>query len=175
MAIFGKKNMSSPEEELPKPDRDPSADTNAISAQKDFDFNRYFLADRRISLENISYETTKPAPSAAGYKLTGKDTVIAQILGNTGVKVTYNRTLRFEPEGPFTLSVSYAVMLVFNPGTRDEVDWKTTDVAALFRQHCAPLCANISSRISLMIGQITSASGQPPMIIGMGPGTPQKI
>ena len=66
--------------------------------------------------------------------------------------------------------VSYAVMLIFNPGTRDEIDWKTVDVAAQFRKHCAPICANISSRISLLIAEITSASGQPPVIISIAPG-----
>ena len=164
MAIFNKKIPGAqPENE---PENTPIEEATPVAAD-DFDFNRYFLAERRIALENVSYETTKPAQSDSGYKLTGRDTVVAQILGNTGVKVTYNRTLKFEPDGPFTLSVSYAVMLIFNPGTRDEVDWKTVDVAAQFRKHCAPICANISSRISLLIAEITSASGQPPMIIGM--------
>lgn len=166
MAIFNKKIPGAqPENE---PENTPIENETPVAAD-DFDFNRYFLAERRIALENVSYETTKPAQSDAGYKLTGRDTVVAQVIGNTGVKVTYNRTLKFEPDGPFTLSVSYAVMLIFNPGTRDEIDWKTVDVAAQFRKHCAPICANISSRISLLIAEITSASGQPPMIIGMAP------
>lgn len=166
MAIFNKKIPNQqPDHE---PENTPIENATPVAAD-DFDFNRYFLAERRIALENISYETTKPAQSDSGYKLTGRDTVVAQVLGNTGVKVTYNRTLKFEPDGPFTLSVSYAVMLIFNPGTRDEIDWKTVDVAAQFRKHCAPICANISSRISLLIAEITSASGQPPMIIGMAP------
>ena len=171
MAIFNKKIPNQqPENE---PENTPIQNDTPVAAD-DFDFNRYFLAERRIALENISYETTKPAQSDSGYKLTGRDTVVAQILGNTGVKVTYNRTLKFEPDGPFTLSVSYAVMLIFNPGTRDEVDWKTVDVAAQFRKHCAPICANISSRISLLIAEITSASGNPPMIIGMTPAPQQR-
>ena len=168
MALFGKKNNETPEEaNIP-------AETPEQNKAPEFDFNRYFLAERRVFLENISYETTKPEAGVQGYKLTGKDTVVAQVLGNTGVKVTYNRTLRFEPEGPFVLSVSFAVMLVFNPGTRDEVDWKTIDMAAQFRKNCMPIVANISSRISLLVGEITSASGNPPVIIGMMPGQPQQ-
>ncbi len=99
----------------------PAADSKA-EASEGLDFNRYFLAERRIFLDNVSYETTTPAAGAQGYKLGAKDTIVAQLAGNTGVKVTYNRALKFEPEGPFTLSVSFAVMLIFNPGTRDEVD-----------------------------------------------------
>lgn len=164
MALFGKKNNEMPEEQnTPAPEQKKNSG---------LDFNRYFLAERRVFLENVSYETTKPEAGAQGYKLTGKDTVVAQVLGNTGVKVTYNRTLRFEPEGPFVLSVSFAVMLIFNPGTRDEVDWKTVDMATEFRKNCMPIVANISSRISLLVGEITSASGNAPVIIGMMPGQP---
>ena len=103
MAIFGKKNN----EEMPA-EQTPAAPEKTAST---LDFNRYFLAERRIVLENISYETTKPETGVPGYKLGAKDTVVAQIAGNTGVKVTYNRTLCFEPEGPFVLSVSYAVII----------------------------------------------------------------
>lgn len=168
MAIFGKKIPGAQDGENENVVENENAAPAAANTD-DFDFNRYFLAERRIALENISYETTKPAQSESGYKLTGRDTVVAQVVGTSGVKVTYNRTLKFDPDGPFTLSVSYAVMLVFNPGTREEVDWSTIDVAAQFRKHCAPICANISSRISLLIGEITSASGQPPMILSMIP------
>ena len=128
MAIWNKKNNENAPEE---PVNNAAAPENAGNAgeEKALDFNRYFLADRRIMLENVSYETGKPEQSANGYRLTGKDSVVAQLVGNSGVKVTYNRTLKFEPDGPFTISVSYAVMLVFNPGTRDEVDWKTVDIA----------------------------------------------
>ena len=164
MAIFNKKipNQQPAEE----PENTP-IENGTPAAADDFDFNRYFLAERRIALENISYETTKPAQSESGYKLTGRDTVVAQVIGNTGVKVTYNRTLKFEPDGPFTLSVSYAVMLIFNPGTRDEVDWKTVDVAKEFQKNCGALIGNMVSRASLLIAEITSAAGQPPVIMGM--------
>jgi len=170
MAIFNKKIPDAAGGEA----AEPAAPEKTSKSTEDFDFNRYFLADRRFVLENISYETAKPEQSPAGYKLNGRDTVVSQLMGNTGVKVTYNRTLKFEPDGPFTLSVSFAVLLVFNPDTRDEVDWKTVDIASLFRRHCAPLCANISARISLLIAEITSASGQPPMIIGVTPPAPQQ-
>ena len=101
------------------------------------------------------------------YKLTAKDTIVAQLAGNTGVKVTYNRALKFEPEGPFTLSISYAVMLIFNPGTRDEIDWKTIDLAKEFQKNCGALIGTMMSRTSLLIAEITSAAGQPPVIMGM--------
>lgn len=146
----------------------PAAETPAEPEKKEgIDFNRYFLAERRIVLDNISYETTTPEVGAQGYKLTAKDTITAQLAGNTGVKVTYNRALRFEPEGPFALSISFAVMLVFNPGTRDEIDWKTVDIAKEFQKNCGAIIGNMMSRTSLLIAEITSAAGQPPVIMGM--------
>ena len=140
-----------------------SASTKKYETPEGFDFNRYFLAERRIVLENVSYEVHPVQPSQ-NMKLNGKDTIIAQIAGQAGVKVTYNRTLQFDPEGPFSLSVSFAVMLVFNPGTRDEIDWKTIDVANEFRKACPALVTTMMSRATLLVAEITSASGGAPII-----------
>ena len=126
-----------------------------------FDFNRYFLAERRIMLENVSYETGRIPPGQSTYRLNVRDTIVAQVLGQAGVKVTYNRTLSFEPEGPFTLSVSFSVMLVFNPGTRGEIDWKTIDVAEEFKKSCPQLTQTMMTKATLLIGEITAANGAP--------------
>lgn len=140
-----------------------SASTKKYETPEGFDFNRYFLAERRIVLENVNYEVHPVQPNTS-MKLNGKDTIIAQIAGQAGVKVTYNRTLQFDPEGPFSLSVSFAVMLVFNPGTRDEIDWKTIDVANEFRKACPALVTTMMSRATLLVAEITSASGGAPII-----------
>ena len=107
MAIWNKKNNENAPEE---PVNNAAAPENAGNAgeEKALDFNRYFLADRRIMLENVSYETGKPEQSANGYRLTGKDSVVAQLVGNSGVKVTYNRTLKFEPVIGFRFSKANA-------------------------------------------------------------------
>lgn len=159
MGIFDKnnKNDQSASEYMNNGANEPRETSPA-----DFNFNRYFLAERRITLENISYETQRPAQGAGQYQLGVKDTIVAQVMGQAGVKVTYNRALRFEPEGPFTLSVSYAVMLVFNPGTRDEIDWKTVDVAAEFKKNCPRICHAMSAKAALLIAEITNeATGSP--------------
>ncbi len=171
MAIFNKKDKS--EGNLPEPNAAnvPADSKSAVADSKpaagEFNFNRYFLAERRIFLENVSYETTRPEEGAKGYKLTAKDTIVSQMVGNSGVKVTYNRELKFDPEGPFVLSVSYAVMLIFNPGTRGEVDWKTVDISKEFQKNCGSLISTILSRSALLIAEITSAAGQPPIVMGM--------
>ncbi len=129
-----------------------------------FEFNRYFLAERRIMLENVSYETTRPAQGQGQFKLGVKDTIVAQVIAQAGVKVTYNRTLRFDPEGPFVLSVSFAVMLVFNPGTKNEIDWRTIDVADEFKKNCPVLVQQMSAKAALLVAEITNAGGGIPII-----------
>ena len=132
-----------------------------------FDFNRYFLAERRISLENVSYETQRPAVTQGQLRLNAKDTIVAQLIGQAGVKATYNRTMSFEPEGPFTVSVSFSVMLVFNPGTRGEIDWRTIDIAEEFKKNCPQLVQTMMTKAALLIAEITNANGTPILPLAM--------
>ena len=61
MAIWNKKNNdNAPEEPV------NNAPEQNTGEEKALDFNRYFLADRRVMLENVSYETGKPEQSANG-------------------------------------------------------------------------------------------------------------
>lgn len=129
-----------------------------------FDFNRYFLAERRIVLDNVSYETSRPTPGTAQFKLGVKDTIVAQVIGQAGVKTTFNRMLRFDPDGPFVLSVSFAVMLVFNPGTRDEIDWRTIDLADEFKKNCPVLVQQMSAKAALVVAELTAQNGGVPII-----------
>ena len=193
MALFGKKNNpkenekkkenSAAEEKKAAAAAVPAAEEESIAAPmpdatmtsvnpekpryhtpEGFDFNRYFLAERRIVLDNVSYETTRPTPGTAQFKLGVKDTIVAQVMGQAGVKTTFNRTLRFDPDGPFVLSVSFAVMLVFNPGTRDEIDWHTIDLADEFKKNCPVLVQQMSAKAALVVAELTAQNGGVPII-----------
>ena len=172
MPIFGKNKKNENENENPALENNAAEETNEVDAQtvtsakkyetpEGFDFNRYFLAERRIVLENVSYEIQRPANTTGQFKLGVKDNILAQVVGQAGVKVTYNRTLRFEPEGPFVLSISFGVMLVFNPGTRDEIDWKTIDVAEEFKKNCPQLIQQMIAKATLLVAEITNVNGNP--------------
>lgn len=191
MSIFGKKNNpkenenknennaaeeakatpAAEEKEEPIAAPIPDATMTSVNPEKPryhtpegFDFNRYFLAERRIVLDNVSYETTRPTPGTAQFKLGVKDTIVAQVMGQAGVKTTFNRTLRFDPDGPFVLSVSFAVMLVFNPGTRDEIDWRTIDLADEFKKNCPVLVQQMSAKAALVVAELTAQNGGVPII-----------
>lgn len=163
-------DAAAPTEKTPEPPIIPvtgsmtSGERPKFHTPEGFDFNRYFLAERRIVLDNISYETQRPTAGQGQYKLNVKDTIVAQVLGQAGVKCTFNRTLKFEPEGPFVLSVSFGVMLVFNPGTRGEIDWHTIDVAEEFKKNCPALVQTMAAKASLLVAEITNASSGVPII-----------
>ena len=181
MALFGRKNDKNEKNENNDPVEDNQiTESEGVTEEKNdvtgnepeekvyqtpdgFDFNRYFLAERRIILDNVSYETERP--TAGQLKLNVKDTIVAQVMGQAGVKVTYNRALNFEPQGPFRLSVTFGVMLVFNPGTRGEVDWRTIDVAAEFKKSCPQLVDIMSAKAALLVAELTNASGGNPIIL----------
>ena len=94
MAIFGKKNNpkenenknennaaeeakatpAAEEKEEPTAAPIPDATMTSVNPEKPryhtpegFDFNRYFLAERRIVLDNVSYETTRGYHRRAGH------------------------------------------------------------------------------------------------------------
>ena len=72
------------------------------------DFNRYFHPASGITLDNLNYESGKiavPDQKSAAIRLGCKDTILAQI-GRDGIKINLNRALSFEPEGPFSMSVT---------------------------------------------------------------------
>lgn len=128
------------------------------------DFNRYFLHEQQIYLDNINYEMQKLEKMTKEVKLNCKDTIVAQLMEGKGVKFTFNRTLSFEPEGMFFLSVTFGVVMLFNRAYYDEIMWKNMDLAGEFRKNCPHILTNLMSRTSMMISQITSAAGQNPIV-----------
>ena len=128
------------------------------------DFNRYFLHEHQIFLDNVNYELVKLEKARGDIKLNCKDTIVAQLIEDVGVKVTFNRTLSFDPEGMFFLSVTFGVMMHFNKVYYDEIMWKNIDIAGEFKAGCPSILTNLMSRTSLLISEITSASGQAPIV-----------
>ena len=132
------------------------------------DFGRYFLPEQHVFLENINYELVRPEKRTRQLKLNCKDTIVARILDPLRVKITFNRAISFEPEGLFYLSVSFSSIIRFNPETKDEIDWMKVDLAGEFRRNGGILIHNLASRAALLVAQISSASGQVPIITAPG-------
>lgn len=129
-------------------------------------FNEYFLRERKIFLENINYETVKADSVETQRRLGCRDTIVAQLIGDRGVKIIFNRRLNFEPEALFTLSVSFGVFLRFDPTRYSEVNWKEVNIVKQFTNDCPALIGELNARTTMLVAQITSASGGIPIVTG---------
>lgn len=128
-----------------------------------FDFDRYFLKECQIFLYHIDYDFLTQ-PKQGENKLTIRDSVASYNMAEDKVKIELSRSLDFGTGNIFSLKVVFGVMLTKNPFSMNEIDWSNVNVAEEFKRTKAPLIGNIMSRISVLIAQITSASGQVPIV-----------
>lgn len=127
------------------------------------DFDRYFLKECQIFLAHVDYDfLTLPTPGEN--KLTVKDRVSAYNMDDDKVKIEVARSLDFGAGKLFSLTVVFGVMLTKNPFSKKEIDWTKVNIAEEFKNSRIPLLGNITSRISLLIAEITSSFGQVPVV-----------
>lgn len=127
------------------------------------DFDRYFLKDCQIFLSHVDYDFLSP-PVQGENKLLIKDSVSSYDLDDDKVKIEIARSLDFGTGKLFSLTVVFGVMLTKNPFSKNEINWSTINVADEFKHSKIPLLGNITSRISLLIAEITSSYGQVPIV-----------
>lgn len=127
------------------------------------DFDRYFLKDCQIFLSHVDYDFLSP-PVQGENKLLIKDSVNSYDLDDDKVKIEIARSLDFGTGKLFSLTVVFGVMLTKNPFSKNEINWSTINVADEFKHSKIPLLGNITSRISLLIAEITSSYGQVPIV-----------
>lgn len=127
------------------------------------DFDRYFLKDCQIFLAHVDYDFLS-LPIQGENKLLVKDSVTSYNLDDDKVKIEIARSLDFGTGKLFSLNVVFGVMLTKNPFSKNEIDWNTVNVADEFKHSKVPLLGNITSRISLLIAEITSSYGQVPIV-----------
>ena len=78
-------------------------------------------------------------------------------------KLIILNTLNRKMDEIFNLSVSFGAHLKFNE-KKSEYEWTNINLAEEFRDNGDFVTAQLMSRISLLIGQITSSFGQYPII-----------
>ena len=92
------------------------------------------------------------------------DNIEAKVSGDV-VKVTVMRSLKFEPEEIFELSVSYGAILKIKKEKEMDYNWNQIDLAEEFRMNGQFVLGNLMNRMSLLIAEITSSFGQAPLIL----------
>lgn len=127
--------------------------------------SEYFLPRYEFFLEKVSYEKLEKNSERGEYSLNCHENIIANHEGNNSVHLTVTRTLKFEPEEMFSLTVSYGAVLTFRAERKNEYDWSEIKLAEEFRNNGDFVVNNLVSRISLLVAQITSSYGQAPLIL----------
>lgn len=128
-----------------------------------FDFDRYFLKECQIYLSHVEYNFLSQ-PKQGENKLTIRDAMSSYDLAEDKVKIEISRALDFGMGGVFDLRVVFGITLTKNPFSINEVNWSSVNVVEEFKRSKIHLINNIISRISMLIAEITSVSGQVPIV-----------
>lgn len=124
----------------------------------------YFLPEQEFYLQNITYDRIENTTDSENHTLNCLDNISVDTNDDT-VKITVTRTLKFEPEELFSLTVSFGAILKFNPQNKFEYKWREINMAEEFRYNGDFVIGNLMQRITLQIAQITSSFGQSPIIL----------
>lgn len=127
--------------------------------------SEYFLPEQEFYLHKVTYDRLDVTSFQKEISLNCTDSIKAKVSEKSKVKVIVTRTLSFEPEKIFHLSVAFGADLQLNPQKREEYNWHEMNLAEEFRDNGGFVTNNLMSRISLLIAQITSSYGQSPLIL----------
>ena len=124
----------------------------------------YFLPEQEFYLENIAYDRIENTFENEKHTLKCVDNISVDV-SDESLKLIVTRTLNFEPEELFSLTVSFGAILWFNPQNKSEYKWHEINMAEEFRYNGDFVIGNLMQRITLQIAQITSSFGQSPIIL----------
>lgn len=130
--------------------------------------SEYFLPEQEFYLHKINYD--RITSGEAGIRkseiaLNCADNIVVDVNDLDEVKLVVTRSLYFEPEEMFRLSVAFGAELKINPHKKNDYNWHELNLAEEFRDNGEFVMANLMSRISLLIAQITSSFGQQPLML----------
>lgn len=129
--------------------------------------SQYFEREHQFYLNCVEYKRIEELSGEEESEVTLNctDNISATVHGTESVDVILSRRLSFDPEQIFSLEVSFGAHLVFNKEKAKEINWHEIELAAEFRKNGEFVLQNLSSRISLLVAQITSSFGQTPLIL----------
>lgn len=127
--------------------------------------SEYFLPEQEFYLHKIVYDRIENITSKEKFLVNCTDNINVEICEGIGVKIIITRSLAFEPEEMFQLSVAFGADLKFEPQRVNEYNWSEINLAEEFKDNGSFVTSNLMSRISLLFAQITSSYGQQPLIL----------
>lgn len=127
--------------------------------------SEYFLPEQEFYLHKIVYNRIDSIASEKVFSLNCADNINVEVNENNGVKIIVTRSLTFKPEEMFCLSVAFGADLKLDPQKVNDYNWHEINLAEEFRDNGKFVTDNLMSRITLLIAQITSSFGQPPIVL----------
>jgi len=129
----------------------------------------YFLPEQQFYLHSVSFEQVDGSEAnsegVSSITLNCNDNLTVNLnLKDDTVRLLITRSVSFSPDLFFHASVTYGAMLKFNE-RKTELDWTAIDLSKELLQNGQFVTNNLLARISLLLGEMTSSSGQTPMIL----------
>lgn len=125
----------------------------------------YFRPEIGIFLDAVEYKRIEEPNTEVKTEIAilCQDNVNAS-LNEDGVRILITRHVKFDPEKIFTLSVTFGADLKFTDRKLD-YNWKDINLNEEFMENGDFVTSQLVSRISLIIGEITSSFGQQPLLL----------
>lgn len=130
------------------------------------DLSSYFLPEYQFFLHQIEFEKKEDVhQNVQDIVLSCSDKLSASINHeNNTVTLLVTRNLSFTPDILFHASITFGATLKFSD-KKPEIDWTNEDLSTEFLHNGQFVTANLMSRITLLMGEITSSSGQTPLFL----------
>lgn len=126
--------------------------------------NEYFESDYDFYLDKVSYIHKQKTTSTDEYKLNCNDRLEAKEISDDRLQVSVTRSLVFDPDDLYSISVTFVAVLKYKMDKKDELKSLSDDLSRDLLAYGQFFMSNIMARISLLISEITSSYGQPGVI-----------
>lgn len=122
----------------------------------------YFNPSYRFFLQNVQYERIEAEKEKATMQL--NDQLEIQDLEDHAI-LRYTRKAFFEPQQLFNIIITFAAELEYSEEYRIKtVENRSQEALEVIKELGEQITSNLSSRASMVLAQLTSSSGQMPVI-----------
>ena len=123
----------------------------------------FFSPTYEYFLDKVDYTHKTKSSDNTAYTLNCADNISTHIVDDSKLRVTISRSLEFSPDDLYSLSVSFVVILTILDGKKDEL-LSIENLSFELAKGGQFFLADIISRMSSLVSNITASYGQPPVI-----------
>ena len=134
-----------------------------------FDFDKHFL---RLELPNSRLTQLTLAPvvpdndAFVATEITVRTVDKIEEVENTDEIAVFKvqRIVDFSPATLFRIEATFVYVLLYNPETYNDVDWKEVNLIQEIKEQSSKLLSPITARASLLVSKLTAATNLVPII-----------